>query len=302
MKLSSFFIGLLFFVPVYGQVALGTKLTPVTFEVPKLNIASRLLEIERYKNELRQQELYECMMTYSRIIWKDLEAYFSNKSEVPYVVKANFIKTNSSWIDYLGFIEYANRLSYVVMITADFKLYCYRMNYQDYLSWENASSHGEYYHLFIKPNTEYSIEMMCGAFDEETLKHLFHNYIPPKDTKPSHGTSSSFSINQQRTISTLQSEDNYSEYSSATPTNNYHSLINGVSTTVKSTGAFWASPRKEKELWQVSKGTEVKVLGYGNGFWKVHIDGIEGYLDNKTIYITFKMSDFIKQRGLSITY
>jgi hypothetical protein len=74
-----------------------------------------------------------------------------------------------------------------------------------------------------------------------------------------------------------------------------------LTTSIKSDGYLWGNPDGTDYIKPVLRGTQVDVLLYQNGYWKVKVGDLNGYLDNKTIYITLKMADILKQNGISIT-
>lgn len=69
---------------------------------------------------------------------------------------------------------------------------------------------------------------------------------------------------------------------------------NPLKSTIKKYGSIFFEPNFNKEVIKINAGTAIEVLGYGNGFWKVRLNEISGYVDSSTVYITFEMAKYIR--------
>lgn len=65
----------------------------------------------------------------------------------------------------------------------------------------------------------------------------------------------------------------------------------GIYTTTGSYGQLWAGPMQKDAIHAIKKGTRVKVLNFENGFYKVVLNGIIGYIHVITINETFEMKN-----------
>jgi hypothetical protein len=107
-------------------------------------------------------------------------------------------------------------------------------------------------------------------------------YIKPDSNISSTYTSSSFS----NSTSTYP-KTNYNTTSTSTSNNSYNST--NIYTTTNSLGQLWRTPSQFDAIRPIEKGSNVNVLEYNNGFYKVISNGTIGYLSTITINENSKM-------------